>query len=84
MDQRAPRRGELADGAFLHFALYEAKESPPRRAQVGLRVEDVDVAHARAVAAGAEVVHAPRDEPWGRSARYRDDEGNVIELTEPP
>lgn len=30
-----------------------------------LHVDDVDGFHQRAVAAGAEVVKAPRDEPWG-------------------
>ena len=52
-------------------------------AQVGFRVDDIDEAHAAAVAAGAEVLHEPRPEPWGTSARYRDPDGNVIELTQP-
>jgi predicted enzyme related to lactoylglutathione lyase len=30
-----------------------------------LRFDDVDGVHARAVAAGAEVLKAPTDEPWG-------------------
>ena len=34
--------------------------------------------------AGATVVHGPRSEMWGRSARYRDFDDNVIELTQPP
>ena len=71
------------DGAYLHFALYEAKEEPTRAMQVTFSVPSIDAAHAAAVAAGAEVVHEPRDEPWGRSGRYRDFDGNVIELTEP-
>jgi len=50
---------------------------------VSFRVEDLEVAHARAEAAGAVVVHLPRSEPWGRSARYLDHNGNVIELTQP-
>ncbi len=71
------------DGAFLHFALYEAKaDGPSKGVQVAFSVDDIEQAHARAVAAGAEVVHGPRDEPWGRSARYRDPDGNVIELTQ--
>jgi hypothetical protein len=24
----------------------------------------------------------PRDEPWGRTARYRDPDGNVVALTQ--
>lgn len=72
-----------ADGAFLHFALYQAKGgSRTRGAQIGFAVEDLEAAHARALAAGAELVHAPRAEPWGHSARYRDYDGNIIELTQ--
>ena len=72
------------DGAFLHFALYEAK-TPERtaHAQISFAVADLEAAHATAVAAGATVVHEPRQEEWGRSARYRDFDGNVIELTQP-
>jgi predicted enzyme related to lactoylglutathione lyase len=36
----------------------------------------------RALAAGAEAIHGPKQQPWGRSARYRDYDGNVIELTQ--
>ena len=71
------------DGAFMHFALYETKDgSTSTRAQVGFAVDDLEAAHARAVNAGAEVVHGPKPQPWGRSARYRDLDGNVIELTQ--
>ena len=71
------------DGAFMHFALYESKDgSSTRRAQIAFRVRDVNAAHQRAVEAGAEVVHGPKRQPWGTSARYRDADGNVIELTE--
>ena len=70
------------DGAYLHFALYPAKEKPTTGAQITLSVEDVDIAHAAAVRAGAQVLHAPRTEPWGRSGRYKDLDGNVIELTQ--
>ena len=72
------------DGAFMHFALYEAK-TPERTtsAQISFEVTDIGAAHATAVAAGAFVVHEPRSEQWGHSARYRDLDGNVIELTQP-
>src|SRR4029079_14059744 len=72
------------DGAFLHFALYEAKtDERTTHAHIAFSVADIDTAHATAVAAGAVVVHEPRAELWGRSARYRDFDGNVIELTQP-
>lgn len=69
-------------GAYLHFALYPAKGRPTSGAQIALSVVDIDSAHAVAVRAGARVLHAPRSEPWGRSARYVDPDGNVIELTQ--
>ena len=70
------------EGAYIHFAIYESKDgTSTHRAQVAFDVEDLDVAHARAVAAGATVLHAPRSQPWGTSARYEDHDGNTIELT---
>jgi predicted enzyme related to lactoylglutathione lyase len=71
-------------GAYLHFALYSAKEQPTSRAQLTFAVDDIDKAHAAALGAGARVVHGPRREPWGRSGRYEDFDGNIIELTERP
>ena len=78
------RHAEISwrEGAYLHFALYMAKEKPTSGAQIALSVGDIDRAHATAVRAGAQVVHKPRTELWGRSARYRDFDGNVIELTQ--
>jgi predicted enzyme related to lactoylglutathione lyase len=73
------------DGAFMHFALYESKDgSTTTGAQIAFRVDDIDAAHRRAVDAGAEVIHDPKPQPWGTSARYRDYDGNVIELTQSP
>jgi predicted enzyme related to lactoylglutathione lyase len=69
-------------GAFLHFALYQSKDGTATTgAQIAFRVNDLETAHQRAVDAGAEVVHEPKSQPWGRSARYLDPDGNVIELT---
>jgi predicted enzyme related to lactoylglutathione lyase len=70
------------DGAFLHFALYEARDAPTTRTQVAISVADLDAAHLRAAAAGARVLHEPKPQPWGRSARYADPDGNVVELTQ--
>lgn len=71
------------DGAFLHFALYETKNGTATTgAQIAFRVADIESSHQRALAAGAEVLHAPKPQPWGRSARYRDEDGNIIELTQ--
>jgi predicted enzyme related to lactoylglutathione lyase len=78
------RHAEISwqEGAYLHFALYPAKEKPTSGAQIALSVADIDNAHAAAVRAGAHVLHEPRTEPWGRSGRYEDFDGNVIELTQ--
>ena len=72
-------------GAFIHFALYETKTGETTTgAQVAFRVTDLAAAHEKAVAAGVEVLHGPRKQPWGTSCRYRDHNGNVVELTESP
>jgi len=70
------------DGAFLHFALYRSKGEVTRNVQLGFPVADLDAAHARLAAAGAPVSHGPRDEPWGRTARYVDPDGNSVSLTQ--
>ena len=72
------------DGAFMHFALYPKRE--PERpvstgAQVGFHVHDFDRVHQRVVDSGAVVAQAPRDEPWGRTARYLDPDGNIVSIT---
>jgi len=72
------------DGSFIHFALYASKDrTATARVQVAFQVDDLSQAHRRATEAGAEVIHAPKSQPWGRSARYRDFDGNIIELTQP-
>ncbi len=74
----------FTDGAFLHFAIYPARlpERPPTQAaQVGFQVADFDGVHERVERAGVEVVQAPRDEPWGRTARYLDPDGNIVSIT---
>ena len=72
------------DGAFLHFAIYPSRE--PERpvataAQIGFHVEDFDEVHARVTQAQVSVVQEPRDEPWGKTARYLDPDGNIVSIT---
>jgi predicted enzyme related to lactoylglutathione lyase len=63
--------------------LVEAKgDGPSRGTRIGVAVDDIDAGHARAVAAGAEVIHPPRAEPWGSTSRYRDPDGNIVILTQ--
>ena len=50
---------------------------------VSIEVDDVDDVHARAVAAGAEIVYPLTDEEWGlRRFFVRDPNGAVINVTE--
>jgi predicted enzyme related to lactoylglutathione lyase len=73
------------EGAYLHFALYQAKapDQTTRLAQIGLMCADVYSQHDVAVKYGVKVIHAPRQEPWGITARYEDLDGNVVSLTQP-
>ena len=73
------------EGAFMHFAIYPSRE--PQRpiataAQVGFHLPNFDEVHANVVQSGAEIVQEPRDEPWGRTARYLDPDGNIVSITD--
>jgi catechol 2,3-dioxygenase-like lactoylglutathione lyase family enzyme len=51
--------------------------------EVSIEVDDVDDVHARAVAAGAEIVYPLTDEDWGlRRFFVRDPNGAVINVTQ--
>lgn len=41
----------------------------------------IDTAYARLLASGYQVVQEARDEPWGRSARILDSDGNIVSIT---
>lgn len=70
-------------GAYLHFALYSAKgDGPTRNVQIGFTTDDLAADHQRALDAGALLIHEPRDEPWGATARYHDFDGNVLSFTQ--
>ena len=71
-----------AGGAFLHFSLYQSKAEVTRNAQLAFASDDLAADHARLVAAGVAVIHPPRPEPWGATARYSDPDGNVVSLTQ--
>lgn len=68
--------------SFFHFALYKSKGVVTRDVQLGFPVGDLDAMHAKLVAAGVPVDVSPRDEPWGKTARYRDPDGNSVSLTQ--
>jgi catechol 2,3-dioxygenase-like lactoylglutathione lyase family enzyme len=61
--------------------LVQADASAEVEADFSVEVEDVDAAHAAMTAAGAEIVYALRDEPWGvRRFFVRDPNGQVVNV----
>ncbi|HEY6759560.1 MAG TPA: VOC family protein [Baekduia sp.] len=59
--------------------------SAPVAPDVSIEVDDVDAAHAAAVARGDEIVHPLTDEPWGvRRFFVRDPSGKVINILTHP
>ena len=81
--EESHREYSWTDGAYLHFALFPAQPgAETAKVELAFLVDDLDAAHARALAAGAQMESSPRDEPWGRTAGYRDPDGNLIALTE--
>ncbi len=63
-----PTAGQLGDHSYVAY----------------LEVDDVDAFFRRAVAAGAEVLKAPQDEPWGkREVALRSPDGHRFMLGEP-
>jgi len=70
-----------ASGGGAQLSLMEDDETAPVTPAASLQVEDVDGAHAEAVAAGLEIVHPVTDEPWGvRRFFFRDPSGNVVNV----
>lgn len=56
-------------------------EADAEQPDISVEVDDVDAAHAAMVAAGAEIVYALRDEPWGvRRFFARDPSGKVVNV----
>lgn len=49
--------------------------------EIALETDDVEAALDRALAAGAQLVQAPRHEPWGQTTAYvTDPEGYLVEI----
>ena len=57
---------------------------PARLIEIGFVVTDLDAVDERLRAAGTTIVRAPEDLPWGRTAVYRDPDGNSVSLTQSP
>jgi catechol 2,3-dioxygenase-like lactoylglutathione lyase family enzyme len=59
----------------------EALGRPPGAVELAFEVDDVDAAHAAAVAAGARSFQAPADRYWGERTGYLlDPDGGIVEL----
>jgi uncharacterized glyoxalase superfamily protein PhnB len=72
VEDPAPGDWRFCHSGEVIFMLGRCPDDPPASA-IGshsyvayLYVDDVEAFHDRAIAAGAEVTKAPRDEPWGR------------------
>ena len=70
------------DGAYLHFAVFGRPTEATTLVQTGFYVQDLTGLHDRLVREGAPVIHTPRAEPWGLTARYRDPDGNIVGITQ--
>jgi uncharacterized glyoxalase superfamily protein PhnB len=90
LDDVDPGNWRFCRAGEVMFMLGRCPDVPPA-SELGdhsyvayLRVDDVDVFHARAVASGAEVLKAPRDEPWGmRELGLRSPDGHRFMLGQP-
>lgn len=60
--------------------LFDAEAEDPQP-DMSIEVEDVDSVHAALLAAGADIVYALRDEPWGvRRFFTRDPSGKIVNV----
>ena len=71
------------DPSLLMLNIYPASGAITM-SHIGFVVGDLAAAHVRLVEGHVEVVRAPEDRPWGRTAAYRDPDGNTVFLTEAP
>ncbi|MCV7419130.1 VOC family protein [Mycobacterium yunnanensis] len=71
----------LADDAGRQISLMTRDLTAPVNPHVSVEVDDVDGAHAAAVAAGLRIVHPVTDESWGvRRFLFEDPSGNVVNV----
>lgn len=71
----------LADDDGRQVGLMTTDATAPVNPDVSVFVDDVETAHARAVASGVEILHPLSLEEWGvRRFFYRDSSGRVINV----
>ena len=66
------------------WSMVSPREAGTATMGVFIYLDDVDAHHARALQAGAEIVHPPYDESYGRTYTARDLEGHPWFFTTPP
>jgi len=66
------------------WRMVSPKEAQTATQGVFVYLSDVDAHHDRARAVGADIVHAPHDESWGRTYTARDLGGHPWFFTTPP
>jgi len=66
------------------WGMISPREAMTTTMGVFIYLDDVDAHHARAQSAGAEIVHPPHDEPYGRTYTARDLDGHPWFFTTPP
>jgi predicted enzyme related to lactoylglutathione lyase len=65
-----------------YYPEHEPERPIATAAQIGFQVADFDSVHQRAISSGTKVVSEPRSEPWGKTARYLDPDGNIVSITD--
>jgi len=58
--------------------------SPARAPPILLRVTDCRVIHRELKERGVEFTQAPVEHPWGTAATFRDPDGNLFSMNQPP
>jgi catechol 2,3-dioxygenase-like lactoylglutathione lyase family enzyme len=67
---------------LVHERAATTADGPANEDHVAFSVADVDRACDELRADGIDVLGAPRDYPWGRSAYLRDPDGRMLELSQ--
>jgi predicted enzyme related to lactoylglutathione lyase len=73
-----------AEPSLLMLNIYPSRNAGATTSRLGFVIEDLDAVDERLREAGTAVVQAPQDLPWGRTATYRDPDGNSVSLTQSP
>ena len=75
---------ELGDMNFSGGHVHADKSSQPLGFEIALVTDNVNDAHSKAVAAGAQEMAAPQQKPWGQTVSYlRCPDGMLVELCTP-